>query len=628
MCICRHKENSKLDMTLTHILMLSLGVFLLMSISISGIGLVLSKFFDGNFPLAILASIILLISVPHFLAVISGNILNIDIKIALNIFFITYLIFGLYEALNKGLFKKIIPFIKDKCVIIFILFLYLFIGGIFIPSSVDEIAYHIPQAAGAFQLGKLYSFDGQLPWIKNYPQGAALLWGYFIYIFNGDYFARAPQVLYLAQILLGMDIILENRGVEKKYRNLAIFIVLTMPVIYVLGTTNKADLGYSAAIISFVAMLYPSGKLNAARFIFSVMALSQAISLKVPVLAVFFFMVALVPCIKDKGSLRDILNKKTVIYSIIILVFLFSASYIYINNFISFQNPFYPIAVKLKGSELFPGPLSLSGVSGHTTFGSLQEFSILRVWHAIFFDVFSPLNEDSYGSAGVIFGVLIFPQFIFSLLITDNFRDRNALWKILFAISFGLIFLLPSLYQPRYHLIFLIIMVIIALDVFNEINIRHKKSLYLLYLIFLLPSIFIIANNFYQKISWVKANSIGYYDRGLSIQFKYPSFDGLGPLPKTVEYVRKNLKAGDRIYVGNEMLLGLLWNLTYSNRVIYYPEIDSKDCLLPTIEKVSGSTYFITSNILCKSRFNVLKNILPIDIGDDAKFKLYKLEIN
>jgi hypothetical protein len=615
-------------MSLSFIFILYISILLLMGISISGVGLALSKFFDNNFPRATLASIILFVGAPHFIAVVSGNLLDIDIKIALNIFFIIFFIYGFFEAINKGLFKKLILFVIDKYVIISILVLYLFVGGIFIPSSVDEIAYHIPQAAGAFQLGKLYSFDGQLPWIKNYPQGAALLWGYFIYIFNGDYFARAPQVLYLIQILLAVSIILANRGIEKKYRDLAIFIILTMPVVYILGTTNKADLGYSAAIISFIALLYPSGKLSVVRLVFSGMALSQAISLKVPVLAVFFFLIAIVPYIQDGSKLKDVLNKKAVICSIIILALLFSASYVYLINYISFQNPFYPIAVKLRGIELFQGPLSLSGVSGHTTFGALQEFSLLRVWHAIFFDVFSPLNEDSYGSAGIIFGILIFPQLVFSLLLTNNFRDSGALWKILMAISFSLIFLLPSLYQPRYHLIFLIIMVIISLDVFKGLNIRYQKSLYFLYLILMLPSIFTIVNNFHQKFSWVMANGIEHYDRGLSVQFKYPSFDGLGPLPKTVEYVRTHLNAGDRIYVGNDILLGLLWNLTYSNEVIYYPEMDSRDCLLPSYSEIIGSTYFITSNVLCKSRFNDLKNINLIEIKDDSKFKLYKLEIN
>ena len=562
---------------------------------------------------SVLISITLYLSIYHVIALICKLLEIENFPFFISLANLILLFFGFYKFIKNYIKRRIFfsLLINNYDILLPLLAVFIFygfVGGIFIPGSIDELAYHIPQAVGAYQKNTgIYGFDGPLPWIKHYPQGVSIIWGYLVFVYENDYFLRFPQLLFLAQLLLAAAILLRHRGVSRSILNYVLIAICVTPIVYLMVTTNKADLAYCSMMLAFVAILYPCDKRSVSNLLFSLVAFSSAISIKIPIIASIFYFICVILYLFPIGSKQkynkfefgNYLYLPLILYA---LVCFLSSLYIYISNYIGFGNPFYPINVSIAGHNIFNGPLIINVISGHTTFGDIQNFSKLRLWHAIFYDIFSPINEDSYGSSGFIFGAFFLTQFILSVCLIKFTKDNNNIWKIFISLSILLLILIPSLYVPRYHLIFLILIVIIGVDLINELPVytlnRINYGLYIL----LIPSFFIIIQNFYEKYSWVSSNSVS-YDRGVSLQYRYPVYPEMSPSPETVKFVKENISADDFIYVGTKSIIGLFWNNSYTNMVIFNSKLVNSNCSDSSyFHEIPSNSYLLVNEASCLSQ--------------------------
>lgn len=563
--------------------------------------ILLSERFSYSRQLSFSMTLLVGLSLPHAFAVLFSSVFNIGLINSLAIFATLFVAISFYLIYyGFGNLKKII--LNDRNVLknnrfellVYsgILIVYLFVGVGFIPSTIDEIAYHIPQAVGALQENKLYEFSTNLPWVQGYPQGVAVLWAICIMMAGSDLYARLPQLLYLISIIFSLWNIFDEIGVNSKYRNFGVIAFLTMPIVYILGTTNRADLAYAAYMICMLSILVSDAERKEYSLTLILTIFLFSASVKIPVIstAVFlYFSSSLIICRAsnfNKLRLAYFKSNISLVFSLILILSTLSL-YIYWLNFNIHGNPIYPIHVEAFNRVIFEGPLKFFQVSGHSTFGGVNEFSKIRLWHAIYYDIFSPLNEDSYGSSGLIYSAFVLLFVIAAVVKSVSSIKEKKSRIILFTILFCLLpVVMPSQTLPRYHLIFSIIILVLAVYSAAQ-HLKNSKSILVALYILILPSVVVVGNNMWLRVKWVVAVA-GEYDRGHMIQNKYLAMDGFGPDPSVVLFLKKN--EYKKIYFCGNNFPALMWNKSYTNNLKYIGDVAGCD-----LSKINSDGLLINS---------------------------------
>jgi hypothetical protein len=451
------------------------------------------------------------------------------------------------------------------------------IQGIFtVPMGVDELSYHVPQAVGMVQEGRVRSFNAPPVWIYHYPQGAASLWAWTMLFTGGDYLFRLVQFGFGIQLLLATGLLARRSGSDNIAALLAVLTVVTMPIFYVLTTTVGADLGFAAAVVSGLAFLAPpcrhpddkqSHDLLAASLFFA-----QAALIKIPVLALIFFSIAGGAFIWGRIGISNVgtFLRRIAVMPIAwatFMVVVFSGS-VYALNWLETNNPMFPLTLRVGESVLFKGPLAPieNIVMGHSTFGDVSKMSYLRRWHAVFADWFQPLNQDSFGSAGPIF--LASTLFMAALGLLQRLRERNA-WSIALALIVASVFFLPASHLPRYTLAWFCVLAAAASLAYTYVR-RTLTVLPILIVTILLGSLSIQLDNMTNTWNWIRSMSAPepwYVDRGRSIVEKIDIDRTLAPTGAMVKAIRQNVRGRDVLSFSVRVHSTLMWNGEYSNTI-------------------------------------------------------------
>lgn len=559
-------------------------VLLLTSLMIYGffcVSVLLTEKFSYPRCVSLGISILLCMAVPHQVVLFNKLVFGAGLKASLVLLMLissswmvafTKKHFGII----RGQFLEDLKCVKVHWVWFFTLgvlvFGYLGVGAAFTASSIDELAYHVPQAIGALQTDQLYAYATGLPWVVSYPQGSALMWALFAWVGKSDLFMRIPQILYLIGLLFTVASVLSGNKTSCNLIFAACLAIVSMPIVYILSTTNRADLAYAAYLVAMLAVVFPANKNGKfVPIVFTLLFFASA-TVKLPVISgILYGVFGLAYLTANRPKSADACEVKLTrlekITSVFLLSFFILSFYPYVMNFLNYGNPLYPVNVSILGREVFSGPLKMDVSSGHTTFGSVQDFSRLRTWQAVLFDWYSPLNEDSYGSSGVFLAIVALPLAVFSFFMAiSNIHRAHSKWIVVIVLCCALPLLIPSLVLPRYHLFFSIVLIIAAVDVLKRLEGVSSKAIVASLMIFIVPSAGIVLKNVYERYNWVNINA-GFFDRGLSILTKYPMLEGMGPSPTLVNYLKDN-NNGDVFYCGN-MFPGLMWNSGLSNSVTY-----------------------------------------------------------
>lgn len=463
-----------------------------------------------------------------------------------------------------------------------VLMLVYAIQGIFtVPGGVDELSYHVPQAVGMIQEGRIRFFDVPPTWILHYPQGAASLWAWTMLFTGGDQLFRLVQIGFGLQLLLATGLLAWRNGADNISTLLAVLTVVAMPIYYVLITTVGADLGYAAAVMSFLAFLAPprTKQFNNSPlhdFLVAGLFLAQAAAIKIPVTALIYFAFAGCAFLWGRVGLANagvFLRRAIFLPMTWIVLLLVGMSFsFYILNWMETSNPMFPLTLRVGGVVLFKGVIGPIEdiVMGHSTFGPVSEMNYFQRWYAVFADWFQPMNQDAFGGPGPIF--ILVTLFMAALGIFDRLRRPSA-WSVALVLMVGTVFLIPASYLPRYNLAWLCLLSVAASLAYTKIR-RLIPSLPFVIVAILLIGIFAQVREIHNTFIWVKQMSAPepwYINRGRSIVEKIDIDRRLAPTAEMLRTIRDNIMKGDTLSYSVHVYATLMWNREYSNIIQFIP---------------------------------------------------------
>ena len=474
-----------------------------------------------------------------------------------------------------------------------ILCIYALFGLITVPHGWDELAYHAPQALGLVQEGRLRTFVAPPDWILTYPFGAAVLWGWTMLFTGNDILFRLPQLAFGLQLALGTWLLARRSGVEVHIALLVGGIVISMPIFFRLSTTIGADLGYNAGIILAIAFLSPrlkseNGSADRHRtqdLAIAVVAISQAILIKIPVMAGLAFALALVGFLLIRVGWRTVprfllsLARRPLAWGLVALPLV--CGWTYWLNWAEFGNPFYPLALRIGGRLIFEGPLAPIEdiVMGHSTFGQVANMGAFQRWHAVFADWFQPINEDAFGGPGPAF--LTFALFCAAAAFLEAVRIRQA-WPVILGLFCLATLAIPASHLPRYSLAFLCVLATMSGMTLSLLARTMPASAIVAGSIILL-SFTAPLQQVQVSIAWlggIAAPKPLWIDRGRSVFEAVAGDPSLVPAPDMLRAIRGTVADGETIAYSARRFAALMWNRSFSNRVIHVQASSAQDWLV------------------------------------------------
>lgn len=466
------------------------------------------------------------------------------------------------------------------------------------PSGIDELSYHGPQAFGIYQQGRIRDFAAWPAWIHYYPQGGAVLWAWTMLFTGRDVLFHSSQFLFLAQLLLAVWVLAGKFGADTRSRWLGLVVVCAMPVLYLLATIIGADLGCSAAMLSFLAVLAPgaqpltSGK-AAARFGLALVMLAEAAFLKIPILPLIYFALAgaaFLWAAMRAGLLRDMLQQAFASrYALLVLLCLLGGFACYALNWYAKGNPFFPLTVRVAGIEVFKGTLwAIEDVMiVHSSFGDVRAMGWLQRWHAVFADWFAPLNTDALGSAGPAF-LAVALALAASKMASRLAKPTAWTWAMLGILLS--IFVIPGAYLPRYSLAWLCLVAALAATACSRIS-RALPGIVVVVVLAALPGLARQTVHMTSTLTWLSdmaAPKSVWEDRGRSIPQKMDLDRVLMPSARMLTVLREQVKPGQTLYYATKVYATTMWNLSFDNRIRYFPTVQLVDQLPVNVPPADG----------------------------------------
>lgn len=472
-----------------------------------------------------------------------------------------------------------IDWIWSICIVFFLLILALYTawGMLIVPITTDELAYHVPQAIGIFQEGKMEVFSAPPVWIETYPKGIAILNSWTMLFTGGDHLFELMQGLYGLQFIFGTILLARRIGADKVPSLIAMFSVIAMPIFALTVQISSADLGYHAAIICSIAFLSPRhspGERTHQDLMLSIVFLSQAIFCKPPFFALIYFSLAsgyffLCRVRFSQVPKFFVFFAKKPLWILLLIIAVGAPSFLYVKNWIITGNPVFPLSVSIGSIKIWNGPLgSIEDAAFYfSTFGEPRKMSWLQRWIAVFADWYQPLNENSFGGMGPIFLVIAGP-----LAIAWALSQIRSIWGATVILLLFIVLFIPAAFVPRYVLAWYGVILASAAAALSQINIKLQSGIRFLSMIIITTTLYIPANFIYrgyQYFNWIANSKSVFVDRGNSRIEKEEIDPFLYPSHKMINIIRTQIKAGQVLGYSVRVHASLLWNKDFSNVVRY-----------------------------------------------------------
>ena len=458
--------------------------------------------------------------------------------------------------------------------LLFIVSLYATYGLYFGLSTIDELAYHGPQAVCIATTGQIFGPETPLPWAAHYPKGAAIMWAWSMFFTGGDFAFHLQQIYFVIQLLLGIYVTSKNFGANQHFALLGGIIVLTMPIVFKLATTATADIPFCAAVVSIVAF----GTICYKRYIHYSIRLAILLTFFSCGAAMKFPFVALVPFIFY--SLSHLRYAQRNIYTqlkhwpffVLASLSVALSTVSYLHSWITHGNPLYPLELRAFGRVLLSGSFSTDRLGdAHSTFGKVLEMSIPTRYYAAFLDWFAPLNEDSLGSFGPQLAIAVF----LAPVLFGYLWRKSRLQTILAAATLLLWLLLPGFYIPRYGLPFGVIVISLLSAWLSNLPHSLRRAFLLAILLPITLSTALIAKQIALSLSWGRHINNGaiFSTSRLSMapERVQVGFANLQPCPRLITILRHELKSGTTLAWNVSSFPILLYNVDYSNEIRFSP---------------------------------------------------------
>lgn len=524
---------------------------------------------------------------------------------------ITIILFKRKKRKSKKILnlKKIIRIPKLVDIYIFISILLSWISGMFGgPLSVDERAYHWPQALAIIQENKFVTFNSALPWSFSYPLGLPSINAFSFILTGNDLAFHLNSTISLLLMLL----CLKQLAIQVTNTQIGTLIlggIALSPILILVSHFSTNDIQYGSCIIASIYFLYQYSRIkqNSRPYLYaSLLAFSMSGQFKFPILSSAVYLpilfLSIVKLEKNKKNIQTFI----IIFLSILITFIYP-----IRNLLKFQNPLYPMTVKVSKLTLFDGPmpnLTNSAINAHSNF-DLRNASIFKLWLASLFDAKQSLSEDSLGSIHLFLGVILLILITVNLFLILKRRNRNMFffWFLFILLIF------PGLWLPRYG--FAVLFLTILLGSASLKYIKINRILYFVLNLVIFSYVYIDVGQLYRDYQWINSQRenvpIWNYPSG-KLDEKFPFGDSLNYVqPNQVKFIRKTVGKNEIFcYNSATNYSSLYWNVERSNKVIYLPVDNSQNypnnnqpsyrfsqsAIKKWSETLDKCTYFLTNN--------------------------------
>lgn len=323
------------------------------------------------------------------------------------------------------------------------------------PVIIDDVRYHVSQAAQPFQDGRLGPTHAGVVWADSYPRGVALLWSWSLMLTGHDAGFRlingaAGLVLALAAVVAARRL-----GAGRTAAALGGAAVLPAPIVSYLCGINYVDLPIAAFIASAAALAIPDDArprrdAPALRLVLVGVGLVLAMWAKFQpapaAVAVGLAAIALAarPRVGGRLSARGAARAAG-----ILVVAAGVAAVPYMFTWRDFGSPVYPLQLRVGSLVLFPGPMDPDTIGASAQMAWPARFA--RYWS----DWLAPLGPETPGSFGPIFTLLLLPAALMLALAQVGRLARAEAGPrglIVVAALLGTVLVVPLYHWPRYSL--------------------------------------------------------------------------------------------------------------------------------------------------------------------------------
>jgi hypothetical protein len=263
--------------------------------------------------------------------------------------------------------------------------------------------------------------------------------------------------------------------------------ILAVPVIHIAATACYVDLignvGMAIVILMTYLLYIDKNFISKQNIIVFTLAGSFAANTKfllVPMLSIFFIFVIVKIIFINKSALKTFRIAKILLIAGLSSIIIFATEFV---NIIKYQNPFYPLQIKIAGVVLNYAtvPSSNYGSAKLAAMSNFQRwiYSLLEIgafderrpWPWTIAMDFVPMDSDAFGMGGYLSVYVVFNVVLLLFLCRRMTRETNFALALFLFLSI-LTFVQPFSYQLRYYMYW--IMVLIALNLF--LIIKEKEN--------------------------------------------------------------------------------------------------------------------------------------------------------
>ncbi|MGD8453886.1 MAG: hypothetical protein PVJ57_18885 [Phycisphaerae bacterium] len=448
-----------------------------------------------------------------------------------------------------------------------------------VPGAWDVLSHYLPMAIQPYQDGRLGPVLSDLPWAETYPRGVPLLWYWTLQWTGTDLLFNPVQLAFGVQLLLAAYVLARRSGVPLRASVLAVFIVGTMPVFFMLATSGYIDLPVAATAVTAVAFLAPPREPDAPLgrdWLWVAAAIAECCLIKLPLLPAALAGLALAQTVLFRAGWRRafgevwrfLASKRGVLALLLIAL----GCHQYIGNWIAHGNPVYPLRVSIAGVEVFGGTIDPAGFGSgaQSTFGDVQQMRPWQRFLTAWSDFRQPLTMDSLGSFGPVFLLAVLVPFV--IFVARGLWRRQS-WPVTLGLMFGVGLFTPA-FVPRYGLSLAVIAVVGAADTLARLSARWWTHAQRIVVVLCVLGAVASGASIFSNLRWIIREAGGSLPLRSRNAFLYEKHTAGLPShcsPELTRYLHEHSGAGDTLAWNVMTFHGLLWNPRYTNRVIHLP---------------------------------------------------------
>jgi hypothetical protein len=449
------------------------------------------------------------------------------------------------------------------------------------PWSIDELAYHLPQALQMWQDGRLGPVAGNRIWIDSYPRGAGILYFWTIGLTGSDAGVHGVNGIAGFVLMLAAYCGCRRLGTSARWALLGAAVVPTAPIVFYLSSIGYIDLMVGCLIGSATVFAMPDrdGRWTWPSFLACLVCLLMALWMKFPAVVPTGVILGLRGLVSLGEAWRAWRTRSAwprpgpVGIALAGGGMLALASIPYVRTWLVYGTPTYPVKLRVGPVVLFNGPMD-TALFGRDNALPLVE-RLTRFWTGWF----EPISTDSPGTLGPLFLLAMIPATVMATVAAaSGWRTRPVGWLIALAV-FWMVPLTPEHHVPRYGLYALLVgacaiaWVGHRLEAGGEPTRGAARGWVVLALGLSLFNVYLSARELKKMISWQAGYGLPMFtgERNRAVRDLWGRLNAVSPTHATVQALQRTAKPGDLVATSVDGMMGVWYDGAYSYRVEHRP---------------------------------------------------------